>query len=61
MPRGLIATPYAPLSALLPRARAVIHQGGIGTLAQAMRSGQPSLIVPFAHDQPDNAARPWMP
>jgi rhamnosyltransferase subunit B len=34
-----------------------VHQGGIGTLAQAMRSGHPMLIVPFSHDQPDNAAR----
>jgi predicted glycosyltransferase len=30
---------------------------GIGTTAQALRAGRPMLIVPFSHDQPDNAAR----
>ena len=48
---------YAPLSLLLPRAAAVIHQGGIGTLAQSLRSGRPELVVPFFGDQFDNAAR----
>jgi rhamnosyltransferase subunit B len=48
---------YAPHSLLFPRAAAVIHQGGIGTLAQALRSGRPQLIVPFFADQLDNAAR----
>jgi UDP:flavonoid glycosyltransferase YjiC (YdhE family) len=48
---------YAPHSLLMPRAAAVIHHGGIGTLAQALRSGRPQLIVPFFADQPDNAAR----
>jgi len=42
---------------VFPRAAAVIHQAGIGTLSQAMRSGRPQLIVPFAFDQPDNARR----
>lgn len=48
---------YAPYSALFPQAAAIIHQGGIGTLGQALRSGRPQLIVPFFGDQPDNAAR----
>jgi rhamnosyltransferase subunit B len=48
---------YAPYSALFPRAAAIVHQGGIGTTAQALRAGRPMLIVPFSHDQPDNAAR----
>jgi UDP:flavonoid glycosyltransferase YjiC (YdhE family) len=42
---------------LFPRAAAVVHQGGAGTLAQALRAGRPMLVVPHAHDQPDNAAR----
>jgi rhamnosyltransferase subunit B len=49
--------PYAPNSLLFPRAGAIIHHGGIGTLAQALRSGRPQLIVPYFADQPDNAAR----
>jgi UDP:flavonoid glycosyltransferase YjiC (YdhE family) len=48
---------YAPYSQLFARAAVVVHQGGIGTTAQALRAGVPQLIVPFSHDQPDNAAR----
>jgi rhamnosyltransferase subunit B len=48
---------YAPFSELFPRAAALVHQGGIGTTAQALRAGRPMAIVPFSHDQPDNAAR----
>jgi UDP:flavonoid glycosyltransferase YjiC (YdhE family) len=48
---------YAPYSQLFPRAAVVVHQGGIGTTAQALRAGVPQLVVPFSHDQPDNAAR----
>jgi UDP:flavonoid glycosyltransferase YjiC (YdhE family) len=29
----------------------------MGTTSQALRSGKPQLIVPHAHDQPDNAQR----
>jgi rhamnosyltransferase subunit B len=53
----LLAVDYAPHSAVFPHAAAIVHQAGIGTTAEALRSGRPSLIVPFAHDQPDNAAR----
>jgi UDP:flavonoid glycosyltransferase YjiC (YdhE family) len=47
----------APFSALFPRVAAIVHQGGSGTTGQAMRAGRPMLIVPYAHDQPDNAFR----
>jgi UDP:flavonoid glycosyltransferase YjiC (YdhE family) len=57
LPDGIVAFPYAPHSELFPRAAAIVHQGGIGTTAQAMRSGRPMLVVPYAHDQPDNAER----
>ena len=57
LPRGVIAVSYAPHSELFPRAAAIVHQGGIGTTGQALRAGRPMLIVPFSHDQPDNAAR----
>lgn len=49
--------PYAPHSLVFPRAALIVHQGGIGTLAQALRSGRPQMIVPFFADQLDNAAR----
>jgi rhamnosyltransferase subunit B len=52
-----IAVPYAPFSQLFPRAVVVVHQGGSGTTAQALRAGRPALIMPCGFDQPDNAAR----
>jgi UDP:flavonoid glycosyltransferase YjiC (YdhE family) len=57
LPDGIVVFAYAPYSELFPRAAAVVHQGGIGTTAQAMRSGRPMLVMPYAHDQPDNAER----
>jgi UDP:flavonoid glycosyltransferase YjiC (YdhE family) len=52
-----IAVPYAPFSQLFPHASVVVHQGGSGTTAQALRAGRPALIMPCGFDQPDNAAR----
>lgn len=57
LPRGVAAFDYAPFGVLFPRAAAVVHQGGIGTTGQVMRAGVPCVVVPFSHDQPDNAAR----
>jgi UDP:flavonoid glycosyltransferase YjiC (YdhE family) len=48
---------YAPYSAVFHRSIAVVHQGGAGTTAQALRAGVPQLVMPYAFDQPDNAAR----
>jgi rhamnosyltransferase subunit B len=48
---------YVPLDLLLPRAAAFVHHGGIGSTSQALAAGIPQLIMPLAHDQPDNAAR----
>lgn len=48
---------YAPFSLLFPRAAAIVHQGGVGTTAQALAAGKPMLIMPYSHDQPDNALR----
>lgn len=48
---------YAPHAPLFARASAIVHHGGVGTTAQAMRAGKPMLVVPHAHDQPDNAFR----
>lgn len=57
LPPGTIAIPYAAHSALFPRASVVVHQGGIGTTAEALRAGKPMLVVPYSHDQPDHAVR----
>lgn len=57
LPNTMLAIDYAPYSLVFGRACAVVHQGGVGTTAQAMRAGVPQIIVPWSHDQPDNAAR----
>ena len=57
LPPDVAAFDYVPYADVLPRAAAVVHQGGVGTTAQAMRAGRPMLVVPFAHDQYDHAAR----
>ena len=48
--------PFAPFSRIFPLCAAVIHHGGIGTIAQCLRAGVPSLVVPGGMDQPFNAA-----
>lgn len=53
----IIAVNYAPYSQIFSHACAIVHQGGIGTTAQALRAGRPMLVMPYSHDQPDNAAR----
>lgn len=57
VPDGVLLVDRAPHQLLFPRARAVVHQGGAGTTAQALRAGCPMLVVPHSHDQPDNAWR----
>ena len=57
MSSATIAVPYAPFSELFRKAAVVVHQGGSGTTAQALRAGRPALIMPCGFDQPDNAAR----
>jgi UDP:flavonoid glycosyltransferase YjiC (YdhE family) len=57
LPAGVIHVPFAPFSALLPRCAAFVHHGGIGSSAQALASGVRQLVMPFTHDQPDNADR----
>ena len=57
LPKDIIAVNYLPYSQIFRRACALVHQGGIGTTAQALLAGRPTLIMPYSHDQPDNAAR----
>ncbi len=57
LPDSICVARYAPYSQIFPRASVIVHQGGIGTTAQALRAGRPMLIMPYSHDQPDNARR----
>jgi rhamnosyltransferase subunit B len=57
LPPGVVRFDYVPFGHVFRRATAVVHHGGIGTTAQALAAGVPQVVVPFAHDQPDNAVR----
>ncbi len=57
LPPSVMWQPYVPLSELLPHVALLVHHGGIGTTAEALRAGTPQLVVPFAWDQFDNGAR----
>jgi rhamnosyltransferase subunit B len=57
LPDSVLVAGYLPFSTIMPSASAIVHQGGIGTTAQALRAGRPMLVVPWSHDQPDNAER----
>jgi rhamnosyltransferase subunit B len=57
LPPAIGVFDYAPHSLVMPRASAVVHQGGVGTTGQALRSGRPMLVMPYGQDQPDNARR----
>ena len=57
LPENIRHFSYVPLSQLLPYCAALIHHGGIGTCAQALRAGIPQVIQPLNFDQFDNADR----
>lgn len=48
---------YIDFEYALPKSLAIIHHGGMGTTAQAIKAGIPQLIRPIKYDQPDNADR----
>jgi len=45
----------APHEWLFPQCAAVVHHGGSGTTAAALRSGRPSIVTPCGFDQFSNA------
>jgi len=57
LPTEVLAIRSAAVRSLFEAASIVVHAGGIGTTGQALRTGRPQLVVPFAHDQFDNALR----
>jgi UDP:flavonoid glycosyltransferase YjiC (YdhE family) len=57
LPANVLALPQVPHDWLMPRCRAAAHQCGIGTAAEALRAGIPSVGCPHAFDQPNNATR----
>lgn len=57
LPAHIRPIEFAPFTELFPHCAAVVHHGGIGTAAKSLAAGTPQLIIPFAFDQMDNAAR----
>lgn len=53
----LLYCSFAPLTPLLLQSRAIIHHGGIGTLAAGLLAGKPQLAAPIVGDQWDQARR----
>lgn len=51
LPPEVLALESAPHSWLYPRCSAVVHHGGAGTTAAALRAGVPAVVVPFHGDQ----------
>lgn len=48
---------FVPFSWLVPRAAALVHHGGVGTVSQGLAGGVPQVVMPMGFDQFDNAAR----
>jgi len=51
LPPEIFATEAVPHDWLFPQMAAIIHHGGAGTTAAALRAGVPSVLVPFMVDQ----------
>jgi len=57
LPRFIHHSSFEPFQKLFPQCAAVVHHGGVGTVAKAFASATPQVILPFAFDQLDNAIR----
>jgi UDP:flavonoid glycosyltransferase YjiC (YdhE family) len=56
LPSNVKYTNFLPFSKVMPFVRVLAHHGGVGTLAQALRSGVPQLILGNGFDRPLNAS-----
>lgn len=57
LPPGVRHVDFVPFRWLVPRAAALVHHGGIGTLSQGLAAAVPQVVMPMGFDQFDNAAR----
>jgi rhamnosyltransferase subunit B len=48
---------FAPHAPVFAKANLVVHHAGMGTLAEVLRAGKVSLVLPLANDQFDNGVR----
>jgi UDP:flavonoid glycosyltransferase YjiC (YdhE family) len=56
-PPHMFHTSFAPFREIFPKCAAIVHHGGIGTVAEAFAAGKPQLILPLGFDQLDNGVR----
>ena len=52
LPSSIFLVNDIPHEWLFPQMVAVVHHGGAGTTAAGFKAGVPSIVVPFAFDQP---------
>jgi len=52
LPEDVLLVESVPHDRIFHKVAAVVHHGGAGTTSAALRSGVPSVIVPFFFDQP---------
>jgi UDP:flavonoid glycosyltransferase YjiC (YdhE family) len=57
LPAGWRSVAAAPHAQLFPRVAVVVHHGGSGTTAQALRAGVPQVLLPLILDQYHHAHR----
>lgn len=51
IPENIFIVESIPHAWLFPKMSAIVHHGGAGTTAAALRAGVPSVIIPHANDQ----------
>lgn len=52
LPEHVLRIGEVPYNWLFPRVQAVVQHGGAGTIAEALRAGVPSVVIPSFHSQP---------
>ena len=60
LPSGWRRVAAAPHAQLFPRLAAVVHHGGSGTTAHALRAGVPQVLLPLILDQYHHAHRLYL-
>ena len=54
---NILVKEFLPHDAIFGRTKGILHHGGVGTMAAALRSGRPQVMMPFQVDQPFWAKR----